>query len=85
MDAAGTQAALERTIAVTDAIPDWTPETLEPPLRALAEELGVKAGQLFTAIRVAVTGRTASPPLFDTLAVLGRERCLSRMRSSLVA
>jgi glutamyl-tRNA synthetase len=85
IDAAGAQTALARTIAVTEAIADWTPETLEPPLRALAEELSVKAGQLFGAIRVAITGRTASPPLFDTMAVLGRERCLARMRSAHVA
>ena len=51
-------------------------DELEPPLRELAEERGWKAGDLFMAIRVAVTGRTATPPLFDTLVALGRERTL---------
>ena len=46
-------------------------DELEAPLRALAEESGWKAGDLFMAIRVAVTGRTATPPLFDTLVWLG--------------
>ena len=46
-------------------------DELEPPLRALAEARGWKAGDLFMAIRVAVTGRTATPPLFDTLVALG--------------
>ena len=54
-------------------------EELEPPLRALAEERGWKAGDLFMAIRVAVTGRTATPPLFDTLVALGQARTLVRM------
>ena len=57
----------------------WEAEEIEPPLRALAEERGWKAGDLFMAIRVAVTGRTATPPLFDTLAVLGPSRTLARL------
>jgi glutamyl/glutaminyl-tRNA synthetase len=58
-------------------------DELEPPLRALAEERGWKAGDLFMAIRVAVTGRTATPPLFDTLVALGRERTLERLRAAI--
>ena len=54
-------------------------DELEPPLRALAEARGWKAGDLFMAIRVAVTGRTATPPLFDTLVALGRDRTLARI------
>jgi glutamyl-tRNA synthetase len=54
-------------------------DELEPPLRRLAEERGWKAGDLFMAIRVAVTGRTATPPLFDTLVALGFERTLERL------
>ena len=54
-------------------------ESLEAMLRPLAEELGLKTGQLFGVLRVAVTGRTAAPPLFQTMAVLGKERCLRRM------
>jgi glutamyl-tRNA synthetase len=48
-------------------------------MRALAEARGWKAGDLFMAIRVAVTGRTATPPLFDSLVALGRERTLARL------
>jgi glutamyl-tRNA synthetase len=44
--------------------------------------LGVKAGVLFGAVRVAVTGRTAAPPLFETLRALGRERSLDRLRAA---
>lgn len=59
-------------------------ESLEDALRPLAEELGLKTGQLFGTLRVAVTGRTAAPPLFQTMAVLGKERCLRRIEAALV-
>ncbi len=55
-------------------------DSLEGTLRPLAEELGLKAGQLFSPLRVAITGRTAAPPLFETMVVLGKERCLERLR-----
>lgn len=58
-------------------------ESLEVLLRPLAVELGLKAGQLFGALRTAVTGRTATPPLFQTMAVLGKERCLQRIEAAL--
>jgi len=72
--------ALEARDAVT-----WEADELEPPLRAIAESRGWKAGDLFMAIRVAVTGRTATPPLFDTLVALGRERTLARLDAALAA
>jgi len=58
-------------------------ESLETVLRPLAVELGLKTGQLFGTLRVAVTGRTAAPPLFQTMAVLGKERCLRRIEAAL--
>ncbi|HOG48548.1 MAG TPA: hypothetical protein PLB78_18120, partial [Anaerolineae bacterium] len=45
-----------------------------------AEALGLKVGQLFGAIRVAVTGRTVAPPLFGTLELLGRDEVVARLR-----
>jgi glutamyl-tRNA synthetase len=80
-DVATTEEALDaarEAIAAHDGV-TWEAEELEPPLRALAEERGWKAGDLFMAIRVATTGRTATPPLFDTLVALGRERTLARI------
>jgi len=58
-------------------------ESLEALLRPLAVELGLKTGQLFGSLRTAVTGRTAAPPLFQTMAVLGKERCLKRIEAAL--
>ncbi|MGZ6269652.1 MAG: glutamate--tRNA ligase, partial [Candidatus Limnocylindrales bacterium] len=54
-------------------------DELEPPLRRLVEGRGWKAGDLFMAIRVAITGQTAAPPLFDTMVALGYERTLRRL------
>jgi len=58
-------------------------DLLEGTLRPLAEELGLKSGQLFSPLRVAATGRAAAPPLFETMAVLGKERCLQRLKVAL--
>ena len=57
----------------------FAPEAIEPPLRALAKELELKAGQLFGIVRWAVTGRKVAPPLFGSLAVMGQERVLKRL------
>jgi glutamyl-tRNA synthetase len=57
----------------------WDAHEIEAPLRRLVEDRGWKAGDLFMAIRVAVTGRTATPPLFDTMVALGYERTLARL------
>jgi glutamyl-tRNA synthetase len=58
---------------------DFTHAGLESALRAGAERLKIKAGQMFQPIRVAVCGRKNAPPLFETLEVLGRETCLKRI------
>ena len=61
------------------ATAEFTHDGLEAALRAAARELGIKAGQMFEPIRVAVCGRKTAPPLFGTLEVLGRETCLERI------
>jgi glutamyl-tRNA synthetase len=63
---------------------DFDHAGLEAPLRALADARAWKAGDLFMAIRVAVTGRTATPPLFETLAAVGRDRVLERLDAAIV-
>lgn len=64
-------------------LPDFEPSTLENLLRPLSAELGVKTGDFFGLMRVATTGRTAAPPLFQTMSVLGRERCLKRIEAAI--
>jgi len=57
--------------------------SLESVLRPLAAELGLKTGELFGALRTATTGRIAAPPLFQTMLVLGRQRCFTRIEAAL--
>ena len=84
MTAASTAQALEITRQRLDTLAEFTAESLEALLRPLAGELNLKASQLFTVLRTAVTGQTATPPLFQTMAVLGKERCLKRIDNSVV-
>jgi glutamyl-tRNA synthetase len=57
-------------------------DSLDQALRAAASHLGLKAGQAFQPIRVAICGRKNAPPLFETMAVLGRDVCLARIRQA---
>jgi len=75
--------ALEAAQQRLEQLEVFDTESLEAVLRPLAVELGLKTGQLFGALRVATTGRTAAPPLFQTMAVLGKERCLKRIKVAL--
>jgi len=63
-----------------DQVLDWRHQTVEAALRRFAEKAGWAPNELFMAVRVATTGRAASPPLFETLAVLGKETCRRRLR-----
>ena len=79
------RASLETVNARLVGLPQFDTASLEALLRPLAAELGLKTGDFFGLIRVAVTGRTAAPPLFQTMDVLGRERCLKRIEDALGA
>lgn len=62
------------------AIPEWTTEAIDEALRAkLVEELGLKPRHAFGPVRVALTGKKVSPPLFESLEILGREESLARL------
>ena len=63
----------------------WNDDALEAELRGLAVELGVGAGKVFQPLRLALTGRSASPGIFDVLAILGRERSIRRVEAALAA
>ncbi|HXY73689.1 MAG TPA: glutamate--tRNA ligase [Dehalococcoidales bacterium] len=82
MDAAGTRAALVTSLERLKNV-EFTAASLEPMLRALAEELKLKAGQLFGSLRTAVSGETATPPLFQMMEVLGKEKCLHRIQQAI--
>jgi glutamyl-tRNA synthetase len=83
MDAASTRAALAAARDALAGTTDWDKTPLEALLRGLAEEQGLKTGQLFGALRVAVTGRGVAPPLFDTFAALSKARTLERIDAAI--
>jgi glutamyl-tRNA synthetase len=83
MDAASSLDALRRIRPLVAALDPFTPEALEQPLRDLADELGIKAGPLFGILRGAVTGQKVSPPLFESMAIMGRERVCAQIDKGL--
>jgi glutamyl-tRNA synthetase len=62
---------------------DWTHDAIEKTLRDLAESLEIKTGELFYPLRIAITGKTASPGLFETMLVLGKDKVLNRIQTAL--
>jgi glutamyl-tRNA synthetase len=62
-----------------EAVKPWTAETTEAAMRAFAEQNNLKLGAVAQPLRVALTGRSTSPGIFDVLAVLGQEECLARL------
>lgn len=85
MDAAQTHNALvhARNVLTRLEQEQWQHTLIEPPMRELAAELGLKPGQLFGSIRVAISGRTATPPLFQMMEVLGRESTMARIEQAI--
>jgi glutamyl-tRNA synthetase len=74
---------LDASIAALEGVGDWTAPAIEEALRgALIDGLGLKPRKAFGPVRVAATGRTVSPPLYESLELLGRDRTLSRLRTS---
>ncbi len=76
------EASAELLLAVGDALralPAWEPAPMEEALRALADTRGVAGGKVFQPLRLALTGLTVSPGIFDVLVLLGRERSLTRI------
>jgi glutamyl-tRNA synthetase len=74
--------ALEKAQAVLPDV-EFKHDPLDHALRAAAQELGLKAGQMFQPIRVAVCGRKNAPPLFETLEVVGKEKTLERIQQAI--
>jgi glutamyl-tRNA synthetase len=82
MSPAESLTALQRSRSLLAAVDPFEAEGMEPPMRALAEELGLKAGQLFGIVRWAATGQEVAPPLFGSLAIIGHEQVLARLKAA---
>jgi glutamyl-tRNA synthetase len=77
------QAVVAAALSALEALDDWSTQTLEPTLEsALVDGLGLKPRNAYGPLRVAITGRTVSPPLFESMELLGRERSLRRLHAA---
>jgi len=75
---------LTRSLEDLEGVATWNHESIEAVLRAsLIEELGLKPRIAFTALRIATTGSTISPPLFESMELLGKDACLARIATAL--
>src|ERR1700682_3484206 len=78
-EANATATALTGAVTTLGALADWTPESIETALRGLAERLGWSSRDFFMALRVAITGRTVTPPLIESISRLGEATGLARL------
>ena len=76
---ADTKAILTNLKAALEKVEPFTKENIETAFRALATEMGIKAGQVIHPARVALTGRSDSPPMFDTVEIIGKEQSIKRI------
>jgi glutamyl-tRNA synthetase len=76
------RAVFDGAVAAYDALADWTADALKSALEQIGEAHGLKLGKAQAPVRVAVTGRTVGPPLFESLECLGRDRTMQRLRAA---
>ena len=73
---------LDAAIAALESVEDWTAEDIQAALKqALVEDMGIKPRLAFGPVRTAVSGRRVSPPLFESMVILGKESSLRRLRA----
>ena len=75
--------AMRKAYQLLETMPAINTEVAEEPMRLLAEGMGLKAGQLFGILRVAVTGQKVSPPLFESMAIIGKTKVLERIQNAI--
>lgn len=74
---------LERAIVIAAELPSFDHQSLEPAFKAMAEQFGLKAGPAYGVVRIAVTGKRVTPPLFESIEVMGREVAIARMKETI--
>ncbi len=80
-----TRELIGRLRQALETVTPWSVATTEAAMRAFAEANNLKLGAVAQPLRVALTGRTTSPGIFEVLAVLGREECLARLKDQATA
>jgi glutamyl-tRNA synthetase len=83
LNAAQSAEITRKAYEILSVLSEITPRTAEPPLRALVEQLGLSPNQVFGILRVAVTGQTISPPLFESMEIVGKAKVLQRIKKAI--
>ncbi len=83
LDARQSAAIARKTYEILSTLPDLTHKIAEPPMRAYVEQSGLSANQVFGILRVATTGQKVSPPLFESMEIIGKEKSLERLRKAI--
>jgi glutamyl-tRNA synthetase len=83
MTAQESAATTQKVLEMMQSINSMDVNTIEPPLRELVEGMGYTVGQVFGILRVAVTGQRVSPPLFESMEIIGRDKVLNRIKKAI--
>ncbi|HEX2993571.1 MAG TPA: glutamate--tRNA ligase [Anaerolineales bacterium] len=83
LDAAQSADLARKMYEILAALPDLSHQTAEPPMREFVEKSGLSAGQVFGILRVAVTGQKVSPPLFESMEIIGKDKVLRRVQKAI--
>jgi glutamyl-tRNA synthetase len=83
MTAEESKVVLRKSLHVLEAVEPFEAGTAEAQMRTLVDELGLSAGQVFGILRAAITGQTVSPPLFESMEIIGKGKVLERVRLAL--
>jgi glutamyl-tRNA synthetase len=83
LDAKQSAQIARKSYDILASLPDLSHRTVEAPMREYVEQSGFSAGQVFGILRVAVTGQKVSPPLFESMEIIGREKVLQRLQNAI--
>jgi glutamyl-tRNA synthetase len=83
LDAKQSTEIVKKCLEILSGLPSIDHTTAEPPMRAYVESSGLNANQVFGILRVATTGQKVSPPLFESMEIIGREKCLQRIKQAI--
>ena len=83
LTAAQSRDAAAQAYSLLEGLPNIKPTTVEQPMRDLAEKLKLKPGQLFGILRSAATGQKISPPLFESMEIIGRDKVFFRISEAI--
>jgi glutamyl-tRNA synthetase len=74
---------VRQSYEILAVLPELRHDLAEPPMRNLVEQLGLGPNQVFGSLRVAITGQPVSPPLFESMEIVGKEKVLERLNQAI--